>query len=147
MIKYFKKIIVLLLSFVMLLFTLFPPGAYAAADKVLSPQSSIYIRSTSVNMFPEKDGTVLLENKLGAARIVDKLGIITLEVQAMKNGYWQSIDVLVTDNYLYDTGTYIYDTYYYGTPGTKYRTYAEFYVGNDGGYEIKAVTSTAKTVG
>ncbi len=144
MIKSFKRTIVMLLS-VILCFPFYPMAAYAAADNVLSPQASKYIRSTSVNMFPEGDNALLMENKLGATRIVDKLGIITLEVQAMKNGYWQSVDVLVTDDYLYDTGTYIYDTYYYGTPGTKYRTYVEFYVENDGGYEIKAVASTPKT--
>ncbi|WMJ85571.1 hypothetical protein [Anaerocolumna sp. MB42-C2] len=139
-----KKTIIMLLS-VILCFTCFPMDIYAATDDILSPQASKYIRSTSVNIFPESDGKLLLENKIGATRIVDKLGIITLEIQAKKNGYWQSVDVLVTDDYLYDTGTYIYDTYYYGTTGTQYRIYVEFYVENDGGYEIKAVTSTPKT--
>lgn len=60
-----------------------------------SPQASKYIRSTSVNIFPEGDGVILLENKLGATRIVDKLGIITLEIQVMKDGYWRTERVLV----------------------------------------------------
>lgn len=139
--KGFNKITGLLLS-VTLLFSLFPKGIYAAGP--LSSQASSYIRSTSVNMFPKGNGMILLENKLGATRIAGKLGLVTLEVQAMKNGYWQSIDVLASDDYLYHTGTYIYDTCYYGTPGIKYRTYAEFYVESDGGHEVKAVTATEK---
>lgn len=57
---------------------------YAVADSVLSPKSSEYIRSTSVNVFSEGDGMLLLENKFDPTRIVDKLGIITLEIQAKK---------------------------------------------------------------
>lgn len=119
--------------------------AYASSDEIASPQASEYIRSTSVNIFPEGDGKLLLENKVGATRIVDKIGIITLEIQTKRNGYWQAIETLVTDDYLYDTGTYIYDLFYYGTAGTEYRSYVEFYVENDGGSEIKVVTSDSKT--
>jgi hypothetical protein len=87
----------------------------------------------------------LVENKLGATRIVDKLGIISLEIQTKRNGYWQSIAILARDVYSYDTGTFVYDTLYYGTAGTEYRSYVEFYVENDGGSETKIVVSSPVT--
>lgn len=137
-----KKIITLLIVSMLI----FPITAYANTDNTPSPQASEYIRSTSAVITPGDDGELLLENKLGATRIVDKLGIISLELQTKVNGYWRTIDTLVTDDYLYDTGTYIYDCYYYATSGKEYRSYVEFYVENDGGSEIKIVTSEPVTL-
>ncbi|MDD2246576.1 MAG: hypothetical protein PHI70_04085 [Proteiniphilum sp.] len=135
--------IMLLVGMLCMLFS--PLAVYASEDDAQSPKASEYIRSTSVNITPQGNGRLLVENKLGATRTVDQLGIISLEIQKKVGGYWQSIDTLVTDDYAYNTGTYIYDCYYYGTPGTEYRSYVEFYVEDDGGSEIKIVTSTPKT--
>lgn len=53
-----------------------------AEDTDHSIQASEYIRSTSVVIIPQgNNGLLLLENKLGATRIVDKLGIKVIEVQ------------------------------------------------------------------
>ncbi len=135
-----KKIIAIL--FVCMFCMLFSPiASYAEAEDVQSPQASEYIRSTSAVIVSNGGGELLLKNKLGATRIVDKLGIKTLEIQKKVNGYWRSIDTLATDDYLYGTGTYVFDCYYYVTPGVEYRSYVEFYVENDGGSETKIVTS------
>lgn len=131
-----KKVIILL--FVCMFYLLISPLTSYGEQ---SPQASEYIRSTSAVIIPGDAGKLLLQNKLGATRIVDKLGIISLEIQTKVNGYWRSIDTLVTGDYDYNTGTYIYDCYYYVTPGIEYRSYVEFYVGNDGGSETKIVTS------
>lgn len=139
---YKRKMIAIFLVSLLCLST-FPLTAYAKDNSVVYPDASLYIRSTSVNLIPQGDnGKLLSENKLGATRIVDKLGIITLEIQTKVNGYWRSVDTLLTDVYSYNTGTFIYDFYYYGTPGTEYRTYVEFYVENDGGSEKKIVVSS-----
>ncbi len=138
-----KKMVIMLLAG-MLCMLVSPLAVYASEDDAQSPRASEYIRSTSVEIIPQGNGTLLVKNKLGATTIVDKLGIISLEIQKKVGGYWQSIDTLVTDDYDYNTGTYIYDCYYYGTPGTEYRSYVEFYVENDGGSETKIVTSTPK---
>lgn len=140
-----KKIITMLLVSMLCVFT-FSFAVYADENDIDPSRASEYIRSTSVNVIPQGDGVLLLENKLGATRIVDKLGIISLEVQTKINGYWQTIDTLVTDDYRYDAATYIYDTYYYGaTPGKEYRSYVEFYVEDDGGSETRIVVSSPKT--
>lgn len=138
-----KMVLGLLVGMLCMLFS--PLAVYASTDDAQSPPASEYIRSTSVNITPQGSGRLLVENKLGATRVVDKLGIISLEIQKKIGGYWQSVDTLVTDDYTYNTGTYIYDCYYYGTPGTEYRSYVEFYVEDDGGSETKIVTSTPKT--
>ena len=139
-----KKMVIMLLAG-MLCMLISPLAVYASTDDTQSPQASEYIRSTSVNITPQGNGRLLVENKLGATRIVDKLGIISLEIQKKVGSYWQSIDTLVTNDYDYNTGTYIYDCYYYGIPGTEYRSYVDFYVEDNGGSEIKIVTSTPKT--
>lgn len=140
----FKKKIIFMVLAGMLWMLVSPLAVYAGAEDAQSTRASEYIRSTSVSITPQGNGKLLVKNKLGATTIVDKLGIITLEIQKKIGGYWQSIDTLVTNNYDYNTGTYIYDCYYYGTPGTEYRSYVEFYVANDGGSETKIVTSTPK---
>lgn len=137
-----KMAIMLLAGIFCLLFS--PLTVSASADEINSPQASEYIRSTSVSITPKGNGKLLVENELGATRIVDKLGIISLEIQKKVGGYWKSVDILVTRDYDYNTGTYVYDCYYYGTKGTEYRSYVEFYVENDGGSETKIVTSAAK---
>ncbi len=137
-----KKINIMLVISMLVIFA-FPFAAYADEDN--SIQASKYIRSTSAVITPQgNNGILILENKLGATRIVDKLGIKTLEVQTMVNGYWRSIHTVVKNDYLYNTGTYNWNSYYYGTPGTQYRTYVEYYVENDGGSETRIVTSTPK---
>lgn len=136
-----KKMIAMLFVSMLCIFT-FSFAAYAHEISVETPRASKYIRSTSVNIIPKRDGKLLLENKLGATRIVDKLGIISLQIQTKRNGYWRSVYTLVTDDYRYNTGTYIYDTYYYGTAGTEYQSYVEFYVENDGGSETRIVVSS-----
>ena len=138
-----KKINFMFLG-VMLYMLVFPLTVYASTENDVFPQASQYIRCTSANITPQGNGRLLVENKLGATTIVDKLGIKTLEIQTVRNGYWQSIHTIVKNDYLYNTGTYIYDCYYSGTPGTKYRSYVEFYVENNGGSETKIVTSTPK---
>lgn len=140
-----KKRFITMLIVCMFCMLFSPFAAYAEAVDVQSPQASEYIRSTSAVIIPGEDGELLLQNKLGATRIVDKLGIISLEIQTKVNGYWRSIDTLVTDDYLYDTGTYIFDCYYDVTPGIEYRSYVEFYVENNGGSETKIVTSDPVT--
>ncbi len=110
----------------------------------MGPQASEFIRSTSVKIIPKGDGKILLENKLGATRVADKLGIISLKVQIKERGYWRSIYTVVTDDYFYNAHTYIYDTHYNGTPGTQYRTYVKFYVDIDEGSETKIVFSSPK---
>ncbi len=122
-----------------------PLSSYAATDNTQSPDASYYIRSTSVTVQALGNGKLLLENALGATRIVDQLGVKTIEIQTLKNGYWQSIYTIVKNDYLYNTGTYVYDCYYYGTPGTQYRSYVEFYVADDGGSETKICTSNPVT--
>ena len=139
-----KKKIITLLYACILSMVFSQLAAYARTDEI-QPRASEYIRSTSVTMTPMGDGVLLLQNKLGATGVVDKLGIISLEVQTKTHGYWDSIYTIVTDDYLYDTGTYIYDCYYDGTAGTEYRSYVEFYVEKDGGSEIKIVTSSPQT--
>jgi hypothetical protein len=69
-------------------------------------------------------------------------GLYPCRFKPKRNGYWRSVYTLVTDDYRYNTGTYIYDTYYYGTAGTEYRSYVEFYVENDGGSETRIVVSS-----
>ncbi|EHQ90132.1 hypothetical protein [Desulfosporosinus youngiae] len=140
-----KKKIIAQLFTVMLCMLTSPLASYASADNVESQKASLYIRSTSVTAQAIGNGTLLLENMLGATRIVDQLGVKTIEVQTLRNGYWQSIYTIVRDDYLYNTGTYVYDCYYYGTPGTQYRSYVEFYVADDGGSETKIVTSNPVT--
>jgi hypothetical protein len=137
-----KMVIMLLTGMLCMLFS--PLAVYASEDDAQSPRASEYIRSTSVNITPQGNGKLLVENKLGATTIVDKLGIISLEIQKKVGGYWQTIYTIVENDYLYNTGTYVYDCYYYGTPGTEYRSYVEFYVENDGGSETKIVASTPK---
>jgi len=140
-----KKISVLFLTIIMCI-TAFPFNAYASESSIVYPQASEYIRSTSVTLKSEgSDGKLLSENKLGATKIVDKLGIKTLEIQTKVNGYWRKYETLIKNSYRYDAATFIYDFYYYGTPGTEYRTYVEFYVENDGGSETKIVTSSPLT--
>lgn len=78
---------------------------------------------------------------LGATRIVDKLGIKTLEIQKKVNGYWQAAYTL-KNQYQYNTGTFVLDLLYYGTPGAEYRSYVEFYVEDDGGSETKLIVSS-----
>lgn len=138
-----KKMVIMLLAG-MLCMLISPLAVYASEDDAQSPRASEYIRSTSVEIIPQGNGTLLVKNKLGATTIVDKLGIKSLEIQTIRNGYWQSIYTIVKNDYLYNTGTYIYDCYYSGTPGTNYRSYVEFYVENNGGSETKIVTSTPK---
>ena len=141
-----KKKIMTLLFTVMLCMLASPLASFASTDNGQAPdRASLYIRSTSVTAQAIGNGTLLLENKLGATRIVDQLGVKTIEVQTLRNGYWQSIYTIVRDDYLYNTGTYVYDCYYYGTPGTQYRSYVEFYVADDGGSETKIVTSNPVT--
>ena len=136
-----KVLAILLVS--VLNFQFFSFAAYAKEENIVFPYASAYIRSTSVSLTPQgNNGELLSENKLGATRIVDKLGIITLEIQAKSNGYWRTIDTLLTDVYSYNASTFTYDLYYYGTPGTEYRTYVEFYVEDDGGSEKKIVVSS-----
>jgi len=137
-----NKVFAMLLASVMY-FQIFSFAAYAKDESIVSPYASTYIRSTNVSLTPQgSNGKLLSENKLGATRIVDKLGIITLEIQAKSNGYWRTIDTLLTDVYSYNASTFTYDLYYYGTPGTEYRTYVEFYVEDDGGSEKKIVVSS-----
>jgi hypothetical protein len=140
-----KKISVLLFTFIICT-SAFSFTAYALESGTIYPQASEYIRSTNVTLKVEgSDGKLLLENKIGATRTVDKLGIKTLEIQTKVNGYWRKYETLVKDSYRYDANTFIYDLYYYGTPGTEYRTYVEFYVEYDGGSETKIVTSLPVT--
>lgn len=142
LIKMNKKIPVILLAAVMCIAAV-QLNAYA---DIIYPQASKYIRSTSVTLKSEgSDGELLSENKLGATRTVDKLGIKTLEIQTKVNGYWRKYKTLIKDSYRYDANTFIYDLYYYGTPGTEYRTYVEFYVEDDGGSETKIVISSPVT--
>lgn len=146
MFKLNKKNKSILFLTVIMCITVFSLTAYASESSIVYPQASEYIRSTSVTLEAEgSDGKLLSENKLGATRIVDKLGIKTLEIQTKVNGYWREYETLVKDSYRYDAATFIYDFYYYGTPGTEYRTYVEFYVEYDGGSETKAVTSSPVT--
>lgn len=141
-----KKIITALALFtVMMSMLALPLVSYAVTDANQVPQASLYIRSTSATVEPEGNGKIYLYNALGATRIVDQLGVKTIEVQAFTNGYWRSVYTIVEDDYLYNTGTYVYSCYYYGTPGTQYRSYVEFYVANDGGSETKIVTSNPVT--
>lgn len=140
-----KKISILFLAMITCI-AAFSFTAHAYEDGIVYPQASEYIRSTSVSLEAEgSDGKLLSENKVGATRIVDKLGIKTLEVQTKVNGYWRKYETLIKDSYKYDAATFIYDFYYYGTPGTEYRTYVEFYVEDDGGSETKIVTSLPVT--
>ena len=139
-----KKKMILIVLAGMLCMLVSPPAVYAGADDAKSPQASEYIRSTSVEIVPQGSGKLLVKNKLGATTIVDKLGIKTLKIQILKNGSWQTIDTLVKNDYLYNTGTYVYDCYYYGTSGTQYLSYVEFYVEDDGGSETKIVASSPK---
>ncbi|MDO0823912.1 hypothetical protein [Desulfosporosinus nitroreducens] len=122
-----------------------PLTSYADAGSVQTPQASLYIRSTSATIQPQGNGKLYLENILGATRIVDQLGVKTIEIQTLRNGYWQSTDTIVKNDYLYNTGTYVYACYYNGTPRTQYRSYVEFYVANAGGSETKIVTSQPVT--
>jgi len=64
-----KKIIVGVLSFLCVL--LFSVSTYAIDAEKL--RASIYISSTSVEIIPQGNGILLLENKLAATRKVDKL--------------------------------------------------------------------------
>ncbi|CDX02751.1 hypothetical protein DesLBE_4829 [Desulfitobacterium sp. LBE] len=138
-----KKLIVVFLS--VILCTMAPFTSYAAGNNAHTPQASLYIRSTSAIVQAQGNGKLYLENILGATRIVDQLGVKTIEVQTLRNGYWQSIHTIAKDDYLYNTGTYAYACYYNGTPGTQYRSYVEFYVANAGGEETKIVTSQPVT--
>lgn len=83
-----KMIVMVLAGMLCMLFS--PLAVYASEDDAQSPRASEYIRSTSVEIVPQGNGTLLLKNKLGATTIVDKLGIITLEIQKKVGGYWQS---------------------------------------------------------
>lgn len=140
-----KKISILLLIMAVCL-TIFSLTAYAVESGIVQPQASEYIRSTSVVLKSEgSNGKLLSENKIGATGIVDRLGIKTLEIQTKVNGYWRKYETIINDYYKYDAATFIYDFYYYGNPGTEYRTYVEFYVEDDGGSETKIVTSSPKT--
>jgi hypothetical protein len=139
-----KKKMILIVLVGMLCMLVSPVAVYGSADDSKSPQASEYIRSTSVEIIPQGSGKLFVKNKLGATTIVDKLGIKTLEIQTVRNGYWQTIYTIVKNDYLYNTGTYVYDCYYYGTPGTQYRSYVEFYVEDDGGSETKIVASSPK---
>lgn len=145
MIPISKKKLFAVLFTVMVSIATCPLASYANTDSSQSPKASLYIRSTSVTVQALGNGKLLLENKLGATRIVDQLGIKSLEVQTKRNGYWQTVYTIATNDYLYDTGTYVYDCYYYGTSGTQYRSYVEFYVADDGGSETKVVTSDPVT--
>lgn len=141
-----KKKMIALLFTVMLCMLVSPLASYASTGNVQAPdRASLYIRSTSVTAQAIGNGTLLLENMLGATRDVDQLGVKTIEVQTLRNGYWQSIYTIVTNDYRYNANTYVYDCYYYGTPGTQYRSYVEFYVADDGGSETKIVTSNPVT--
>jgi hypothetical protein len=56
------------------------------------------------------------------------------------------VEILVSDNYKNDAISYIYDTFYYGSVGTTYRAYVEFYVEKDNGSETKISVSSPVTV-
>ncbi len=139
-----KKLIAVFLT-VILCTMASPFTSYADGGNDLAPQASLYIRSTSATIQPQGNGKLYLENILGATRIVDQLGVKTIEIQTLKNGYWQSTYTIVKNDYFYNTGTYVYACYYSGTPGTQYRSYVEFYVSNAGGEETKIVTSQPVT--
>ena len=47
----------------------------------MSPRASLLIRSTTVSIMPQGNGVLLLHTRLDATRIVDKLGIKSLEIQ------------------------------------------------------------------
>ncbi len=140
----FKKNMFLIILAGMLHMLVSPLAVYANTDYPYFPQASEYIRSATAGITPQGNGKLLVQNQLGATRTVDKLGIKTLKIQTLRNGSWQTIDTPVSGNYSYNTGTYIYNFYYYGTPGTQYRSYVEFYVENNGGSETKIVTSSPK---
>jgi hypothetical protein len=139
-----KKNMSLIILVGMLHMLVSPLAVYANTDYPHFPQASEYIRSVRAEITPQGNGKLLVQNQLGATRTVDKLGIKTLKIQILKNGSWQTIDTLVKNDYLYNTGTYVYDCYYYGTSGTQYRSYVEFYVEDDGGSETKIVASSPK---
>ena len=75
-----KKMIFIFLG-AMLYVLIFPLTVHAGTENDVFPQASDYIRCTSVNITPQGNGRLLVENKLGATTIVDKLGIKTLEIQ------------------------------------------------------------------
>ena len=137
-----KKNMLLIVWAAMLYVLAFPLTGYAGTDYAHFPQASEYIRSAKVEIIPQGNGTLLVKNQLGATRTVDKLGIKTLKMQTFKNGSWQSLATPISGDYAYNTNTYVYNFYYYGTPGTQYRSYVEFYVENNGGSETKVVTSS-----
>lgn len=115
--------------------------SFTAYANEREPMASEYIRSTSVELISIGNGQLIAENMLGATRIVDKLGIKTLEIQKKVNGYWQAAYTL-KNQYQYNTGTFVLDLLYYGTPGAEYRSYVEFYVEDDGGSETKLIVSS-----
>ncbi len=123
----------------------FMSNIFADDDKIVSPQASEYIKYTNVSMTSNQGGECVLALKLNATRIVDVLGVRSVEIQRKVGSSWYSADTLLMDDYNYDSGSYVCDMYYYGTTGTQYRAYVEFYVENDGGSETKIVISSPIT--
>ncbi|WP_379141353.1 hypothetical protein [Paenibacillus sp. sgz500992] len=133
------------LSMVMILLLSFYSTAFAAGDDQVL-RASPYIRSSSINVFADGNGKLRVESYVGATGVADKLGIKELSIQKKSNGYWLPVEILISDNYKDDAISYIYDTFYYGSAGTTYRAYVEFYVEKDNGSETKISVSSPVTL-
>jgi len=126
------------------LFTSSTVSAYPA-NLLIQPQASELIQSTYIDVVPDVKGKLTVTARLKATQRVQKLGVKSIEIQTMKNGYWQSIKTLAKNDYAHNTASYNIDCAYYGTRGKRYRAYVKFYIEDGDKSETKSAISSPVT--
>ncbi len=136
-----KRILVVLVSCLMFSMILIP---CASAELIILPRSSEMIKISSVQATPLGGGRIDTQATIESTYVVDSLGFSYIRLQELQGSTWTTVKS-VSSKYASNTSRYTYTFTYYGTPGSKYRAQAGFYVSDGADTETSSKTSSQIT--
>ena len=100
-------------------------NATATADSPVLQSSSLLVKGT-VGIDTRSNHRIITGTNIVAKTTMDKLGVLTLQIQKNVNGTWSEYQTLYSSDHpeflSYDTSLYNGEYSFYGTQGDTYRT-------------------------
>jgi len=113
----------------------------------ITPFASKYLNSYTVVLAAKGSGKMVVSMSVDGTGIMDKIGVMEVEIDYLKNGtwyYWDSLDsVEHPEFYAYNSRDYVGDAYFTGTPGVTYYVTLTVYAKKGSGSDTGYVTSSA----
>lgn len=108
-------------------------------------RASQYLNGYSVGIEARGSGKIAVAMTVDGTGVMDKIGVIEVEIEQKVNGAWRYYDSLFASEYPeffeYNSRDFVGTTYFQGTPGVSYRVTLTVYARNSKGSDTGYITS------